>query len=629
MIRLRVRYARRRDDGVAMLFVIAIGLVVSGFMVAMLASVLQTQKTTRLHRNVTSALGAAEAGLDDMIYKLGQTTGTPPTANWATYPTSYPSTSTALSQAFGPGASVKTWITKEIVGGSQTGRLIIWSKGTYGANTRTVRATVMQTSPPAFMYSMFASKGIDIHNHGSTYLSPLIRTTSVHSNGYIKIAYPSSFTVNSIEAVSSLTFESGGGKNYGGSVTAPYSWYDPFNGLCFPGMYQPTSAPTCNGVGTKDGKPYSSTEYQYSQNAQIRGTLSANSVTLASHGQVLQVPANTYTDSGQLLDGGGLTNGNILAAAASINGSSYTPASQNCTQCNQGSAATAGQVAGSLQLSSGYAPPVVPFPTMDYTYSSNKAAAEGANHIFTSGGNFLSTITNPANGYLQNVAANGTMTTWHSGDPAPAAIFLDGDWIVNGGSLQLNFTSVKGMVNANTGTSGPAPIIVVRGSLVVPSGGISLQSPLAVVGPGNENDFIVPGSSTQPVSVNLAKFLDANAIGPGFLAAGGSIDSSDYDTDAPWTAACGCYEPTKANPVYIRGLVYSATYDPTTQTSVPQNQHFHNSDPKNLQVLYGAQVGADLHDCNNFQFTYDPIVQKAYGFGGGNVQVVDYQELGS
>ena len=71
MIRLRVRYARRPDDGVAMLFVIAMGLIVTALIVAMLSTVLQAQTTTRQHRNITSAQGAAEAGIDDAVYQLG------------------------------------------------------------------------------------------------------------------------------------------------------------------------------------------------------------------------------------------------------------------------------------------------------------------------------------------------------------------------------------------------------------------------------------------------------------------------------------------------------------------------------------------------------------------------------
>ena len=78
-----------------------------------------------------------------------------------------------------------------------------------------------------------------------------------------------------------------------------------------------------------------------------------------------------------------------------------------------------------------------------------------------------------------------------------------------------------------------------------------------------------------------------------------------------------------------RGLVYSALWNATTKTSTPMNQHWHNFDPKNLQKIYGAQVGAQLHDCNNFNFSYDPIVRNAYGFTGGSVKVIDYQELGT
>jgi hypothetical protein len=639
VIRLRMRQSLRNDEGVAMLFVIAIGLVVAGFVVAMLSSTLQAQTTTRVHRNVTSALGAAEAGLDEMVYQLGMVNGA--NTNWSTFPASWSGSDAAHMRPWGTStAGAQTWITPEVVGGTATGNLVVWSKGTFGGNTRTVRAVVQQAAPPAFDYSMFASKGIDIHHHGSSWLSPLVTTTSVHSNGYINLDYSSSFTVNTMEAVGNINFQKGGGSTYGGSIPAGgYNWYDPFNGLCFPGQYTPTVAGTCAGTGTKNGVAYSGPA-NYNPNAVIAGTIQANSVTLGSHGQVL--PENSaVTDSGYTLKANQF--GDIVAASASINGSSYTPANfTNCVNsgpCGKGASATAGQVSGSLKLSTGYAPAVIPFPSVNFaTTYRPKATAEGtANHrtqVFTSGGNFLSSITNLTanNGvsYYQNIASDGTLSQWSPGDPPPGAILLDGDWDITGGTLQLQFNSLKGMVNSATGTSGPAPIIIVRGSLVVEAGGITLQSPLAVVGAGNPLNFVNPynASTNTALSIDTSKFLSGgSAVMPGILAAGGSVDSSDYDMDAPWTSGCNCYEPSKAAPVYIRGLVYSASWNGTSST--PQNQHFHNGDPKNLQVLYGAQVGADLHDCNNFQFTYDPVVKKAFGFGGGTVKILDYQELGS
>jgi hypothetical protein len=76
--------------------------------------------------------------------------------------------------------------------------------------------------------------------------------------------------------------------------------------------------------------------------------------------------------------------------------------------------------------------------------------------------------------------------------------------------------------------------------------------------------------------------------------------------------------------------VYSAAYNATTKTSVPSDQHWHNEDPKNLVKIFGAQVGDTLHDCSNFNFTYDPLVKKAFGFSGsGTVVVQDFRELGA
>ena len=86
MFRLRARYAVRRDDGIAMLFVIAMGLVITAFVVAMFSTVLQSSATARVHRNVTSAQGAAEAALSDVVLKLGQNDVTSGQPNWSVLP---------------------------------------------------------------------------------------------------------------------------------------------------------------------------------------------------------------------------------------------------------------------------------------------------------------------------------------------------------------------------------------------------------------------------------------------------------------------------------------------------------------------------------------------------------------
>jgi len=626
MISLRVRDSLRRDEGVAMLFVIAIGLIVAILAVSMFAAVLQNQKSTRTQRNITSAQGAAEAGLDDMVYKLGQID----TATGKSYWSEYTPTGTApLTQSspfpldFGANnASASTWMA---AGPSGSGTYYIYVKGSYGGNTRTIRATVTQSSPPAFDYSMFASKGIDIHQHGG-WLSPQVWTTSVHSNGYIYIDYPSQFNFNVLEAVGNLTVEKGGGKIPSGTVPASgYSWLDPLNGLCYPGG---PSHP--GGIAPSGGQ---CTAYTYPGNAELNGSVYAGSLTLGSHGVIKNATPLTL-DTGQVLDGGTI-NGSVLTGSSNV----------NCaTSCNK-SSPTGGQVQGSVTVQSGYAPPVIPFPSIDLaTVYGGKASGEtnnpstptGTNH-FTSPSSFLTWATTTTSNFY-NADSNGNLTAWSCSTPPcsqfPDVILLKGDFDISGGGLSLDYGTVLKNVQTATGmTGGGAPIILVQGALVVDSGSLTLSSGLVVIGGDeNYNGIVHPYNSVSKtpawIDTNNSTGLLKPATQPGIVAAGGQISSNDYDTDSPWSSS-STYEPLKAAPVYIRGLVYSALWNATTQTSTPQNQHWHNFDPKNLMKIYGSQVGADLHNCNNFSFTYDPIVKNAFGFGGGSVKVIDYQELGN
>jgi hypothetical protein len=603
-----MRHALRRDEGVAMLFVISIGFVVTLLAIAMFGQVLQNQADSRKQRNITSAQAAAEAGLDDAVFALSQYNANGQT-NWAYLPTQW-TAANKNTVNFGP-ASYSVWLT------NSSGGMTVWSQGKYGAHTRTIRATVSQGSPPAFEFSMFASKGIDIHNHGN-WLSPQVWTTSVHSNGYINIDYPSEFTVDKMSAVGPILFQKGGGKNPAGSVgTSGYSWYDPLNGLCYPGGKDspggiaPTSGTTCPS--------------NYSGNAMVAGTINAGSVTVGSRGQVLPVASPGITlDTGQVIPA---APGNITAGSASINGSSYSNPNAACGSCNKGSSAGAGQVSGSLTVQPGYAPDVIPFPSIDLgTVYGGKAQTEG--HRFASSAAFLTYATSTTANFRNIDPTTGVLTQWQTGDPMPGAILLDGTFDIQSGSLALNYGTIQSKVQAATGLTGAAPMIIVKGALVVEAGDIDLSTGLVVVGSDNPTNFLVKGTATTPVKVNTQALVQNAAVYPGVLAAGGKIDSSDYDTDSPWTSVSS-YEPAKASPIYVRGLVYSALWNPTTKTSTPMNQHWHNFDPKNLMKIYGAQVGAQLHDCNNFNFSYDPIVRNAYGFTGGSVKVIDYQELGT
>lgn len=617
-----MRRALRGDEGVAMIFVIAVGLVVSILVVAMFGSVLQNSTNSRSHRNVTSAQAAAEAGISDAFFKLSQNdpgTGKTYWSEFAGCPQSLPCT-----QSVGTNASYKMWVTNETVGGNPTGHLIIWSQGKFGANTRTIRETVQQTYPPAFDYSMFASKGIDIHHHGSSYLSPQVTTTSIHSNGYIKLDYSSEYTVNTMEAVTSITFAAGGGSTPGGNILdTGYSWYDPLNSRCYPGGTSGTSQSSCT--------------VKYSGNSLVTGSVEAASVSMPLRGQInkLMTPQQVGT---QTIDGGPY-NGGILAGSFSSYNQTYTgtnsiPTITSCAVCDQGDPNTGvsgdGKVAGHLWLEKNYAPPVIPFPSIDFSTKYRPIST-----TYSSASDFLTYVDKTTSNYR---CFNGTSTLGACATGAwPDAIELPPAYYdITSGSLTLKASSVQSDVASALGvrTYGAVPVIIVRGGIIVENGGITLNSGLVMVGKdqtGGSDNILLPPSGKDPISVNVASgsgaFLDSSANLPAILAAGGSINSSDYDTDSSWTATCNCYEPNKATPIYIRGLVYSASWNGTT--SVPQNQHWHNYDPKNLMKIYGSQVGADLHDCNNFTFTYDPIVRNAFGFGGGSVKVVDYQELGS
>jgi Tfp pilus assembly protein PilX len=610
-----------------MLMVVAIGMIVAILAAAMFASVLQNQSTTRRHLDVTSAQGAAEAALDDAVYQLGLV-GTNGTANWTNWQSTHNSQSTANQLDLGSNnASAKAWVTAQ----AGTTNLIVWAKGNYGGNSRTIRAVVAQGSPPAFDYSMFASKGIDIHQHGG-WLSPQVWTTSVHSNGYIYIDYPSEFNVNSLEAVGNLTLEKGGGKIPSGTVTSNgYSWPDPLNGMCYPGGYQSPGGTTAR---NQDG----SCPNTYPGYAVINGAVDAGSLTLGSHGIIKKVASPYTLDTGQLLqgyqnNGDPPTNGSPLVGSSNV----------NCTtSCNKASP-TGGQLQGTVTVKANHTPAVIPFPSVDFSTKLRPYAQARTNHYFTSPSQFLTYITGGTGdtSMFYNASSSGALTPWTPGKPFPDVIMLTDPsplntahvWDVNGGSLSLDFGTILKNVEASTGLTGSAaPTILVQGDLIVEAGGVTLSSGLVIVGADEGyNGIVIPYNplTRTPAHIDTSTTgLLKSAANAGVLAAGGQISSNDYDTDSPWTST-STYEPQKAAPVYIRGLVYSASWNATTKASTPQNQHWHNFDPKNLMKIYGAQVGADLHDCNNFSFTYDPIVKTALGFGGGSVKILTYQELGN
>src|SRR5438477_7309026 len=202
----------------------------------------------------------------------------------------------------------------------------------------------------------------------------------------------------------------------------------------------------------------------------------------------------------------------------------------------------------------------------------------------------------------------------YQNDPTKiAAVLLRGTYFINGGgNLNLDWQSIR--TAFGTPATAPTPVVMVMGSLIVESGSLTAHSSLTVV--GETMDPFNPLGAYPSTTV------------PGLLAVGGGISANDYDSDSSWTST-GQYEGLKRNATVVRGLVYSGTWNATTNSSVPGDQHWHNYDVKNSTTIIGAQIGGKLHDCNSFYFSYDPLVANLAGFtgGGGNIYVVTWKEL--
>ncbi len=307
----------------------------------------------------------------------------------------------------------------------------------------------------------------------------------------------------------------------------------------------------------------------------------------------------------------------------------------------------------------------------------------GAKHVFASQDDWLDYITGKNRGYYRYIDES-TGTPQHlqwkfneHPDARPDYILLKGDYYVYGG-VNLDSTDVnqrvadalnngnnhgkgngKGNGNGNVfDPDGPSIPIVIAGSLISPDSGMTMKGRIYLVGRGNQTDFLyktVAGDPTSDVEADICVFANRVAgpaerpgpgdyeecpeaqvgpvdgyteVEPGILAAGGSINASDIDDDKPWLETSS-YNLNVRDATWVRGVVYSASWDSKTGKSSAQGQHWHNADPKNSVRILGAQIGSKLHDCNNFDFTYDSIVQNAFGFSGeaSGIEVVSWDEL--
>jgi hypothetical protein len=516
-------------------------------------------------------------------------------------------------------------------------------------------------------------------------------TTKLHSNGYVNLDWSSSFHVDSIEAATSFVGAKSGGSTPGGAIPAGgYNWSywipgtDTSNSArCYPPKVFPpaTVSNPLAGTGGTDptfgtywNKPDATTHAcpatpKYSQNNQVIGDIYANTVQLNAHSDTSQFVSGTTCPGGQpgiidTLTGSCIPDrfGDIHTGKFSLGGTvKWTgPATGNaerqhvksgmspdpctisdcvpdCTFCNQGTADNSQQVGGSVYIhNASFSPGTIPFPNLNYQAaikplakadqggvdSCSSSAPQGICHIFPTGG----PTAQPFLTYLatNHAAANSTCSNcvyWLKADkttvthtPSEVAyVVAKGNYYITGTTdLNLDWQVIRTLFG--TPATAPTPVIMVAGGLTAEGGDMTVKSSITVVGPAMD--------PFDPLKVYPASYQ------PGLLAAGGSINASDYDDDKDWDTAA-VYEPLQRNSATIRGLVYSAKWDAATQKSIPADQHWHNYDPKNSTTIIGAQAGGTLHDCSAFVFSYDPLVANMVGFSGGagGAYIASWQEI--
>lgn len=723
LVRVRVR---REPVGFALITVILAVLVMGVLAVVIVQNVVSDLNGSNRQIQVTDSVSAADAGLTDLVYALGQTTsGTP---NWSSFPTSYSTSSGTWYgwNAAGSGqyrAHVDTCsiltATRQVSSGCATTStdLVATVQGQYPANTgtiRTVQAVLRNQAdgPPAFNYAMFADKGIQVHHHNDSYISPTIVTSSIHSNGFITLNYPAIYRVGTMEAVGKVTIADGGGSTPAGNVTSSYNWpywisgSDPNNpARCYPALQYPSLSYPTGGVqnpywDVPSGSGTSSTcsgDPTWSPNAVVVGNIVANSVEVTQHGDTQQPTGASYhgvqwspeatgtstcngtvqngftdpitgtciPDDNADIDAGSVkfdVNGqtftgpsgnptetdytNSAAACTALGG--QVPCSPTCTACDQTTSDIAGHIGGAVKLhESTYAPTTVAFPSRDYrTYdyptaltdqggSASTCVNNYACHIFpTPGGqDILTWMKSASNVYYPgagvhysasvNPCPNTYCMTWldanenYTNTPSQVEyVVLRGTYFITG-TTKLALAENTLRSNFGTPSTASTPTLMVAGALVDEGGDIDLTASLTVVGP--TMDPFNPMEADSDLSAGYETV-------PGLLASGGKINSTDYNTDSPYTSTSN-YQGLYRNTVIVRGLVYSGTWSSTTNSSTATDQHFHNADPKNAQIILGAQIGGTLHDCSNFTFSYDPLIENLVGFGGssgGGIYVVDW-----
>jgi hypothetical protein len=668
-----------------MIVVISIMMVMTALAVVMVANLTSTQDGVRRQRNITTALAAADEAVDRVVFTIQQSSGG--VQNWADFVTKYNSaTGTWMGDADGWSTAGRGRYRVHVdcdrfdcsSPESSPDIRILTVEAEYPAgsgHTRTVQAELRRQGPVALDFAMFADKGLDIHHHGSSWISPMVVTPRIHSNAYINLDHSSSFQVELMSAATAVTLSKGGGSTPGGSIpTTGYTWSywisgaDPTNPKrCFPSKKFPPkdfSAETWNFPDAANNCPGTT---RFSGNARVLGNIAANTVTLTARGSTSATPTVAGPCTGVIdpITGACIPSrpGDIDAGAVTMPGKTWsgpttstnavtvhqrTPCTgagcvADCPGCEQGTADAGGRVGGKVNIHKrSYTPGSLPFPSLDYdavylplaradqgTPSSNVCTDQKRCHVFASESALYdyvadaSKVVNAGNGVSYAATPvppscnGGKCVSWLDKDKKYTSTKANVAYVVMRGHYFITSGGLNlswSTIKGKFGGTG-APVLAIAGSLVTPKGSMTLKSSINVVGP--TMDPTDPFKSGIPDNTT-----------PGFLGAGGSINASDYDDDSKWDTV-PAYQGGVRNAVAVRGLVYSAAWDANAKRSSSADQHWHNYDPKNSVAIIGAQVGGKLHDCNSFLFAYDPLIKNLPGFtsGGTSVWVVSWREV--
>ncbi len=140
---------RRDDDGMALLFVLAVMFLLTAFLLVSLQFSMQQVKPTRRDQDSKAALAAAQAGLDDYVARL--------TANqsyWQTTDATNPALTTSGASLPGTkqGATYRYQVIKTPNQVSSGGRLVVRATGTVNGVSRSLTASLSPGSFLSYVY---------------------------------------------------------------------------------------------------------------------------------------------------------------------------------------------------------------------------------------------------------------------------------------------------------------------------------------------------------------------------------------------------------------------------------------------------------------------------------------------